>query len=64
LPDDVKEVAVSVLAHRLVMKSESLVRGVTPEILVERVLQRVEVPRDFSGKGARSPGALRGEGYG
>lgn len=50
LPDDVKEIAPSVLAHRLVMKSESLVRGLTPEILIDRVLQRVEVPRDFGGK--------------
>jgi MoxR-like ATPase len=50
LPDDVKEIAPSVLAHRLVMKSESLVRGLTPEILIDRVLQRVEVPRNFGGK--------------
>jgi MoxR-like ATPase len=50
LPDDVKEIAPSVLAHRLVMKSESLVRGLTPEILIDRVLQRVEVPKDFGGK--------------
>ncbi|WP_288004725.1 MoxR family ATPase [Thermofilum sp.] len=50
LPDDVKEIAPSVLGHRLVMKSESLVRGLTPEILIDRVLQRVEVPRDFGGK--------------
>ncbi|ABL77574.1 AAA family ATPase [Thermofilum pendens] len=45
LPDDVKEVAVEVLAHRIVLRTESLVRGVSPEDIVRRVLDEVEVPR-------------------
>jgi MoxR-like ATPase len=44
-PDDVKAVAPSVLRHRLVMKAESEIEGVTPGEVLSDVLARVEVPR-------------------
>lgn len=45
VPDDVKSVAVEALAHRLVLRSELWVKGVSPEKVVEEVLSKVPVPR-------------------
>lgn len=44
-PDDVKAVAMPVLEHRLVLRPESEIEGVTVAEVVDRVLQRVAVPR-------------------
>ncbi len=44
-PDDVKEVAPSVLNHRLLLKAEAEIEGLTPEEVIRQVLERVEVPR-------------------
>jgi MoxR-like ATPase len=44
-PDDVKAVAVSVLNHRLVMRSEAELEGLTADDLVRLVLDQVAVPR-------------------
>jgi len=46
IPDDVKELAVPVLAHRLVLRVESAIRGFTSEELVKQVLEKTEVPRE------------------
>jgi len=46
IPDDVKELAVPVLAHRLVLRVESAIRGLTSEELVKQVLEKTEVPRE------------------
>lgn len=43
-PDDVKALAPSILAHRIIVRPEQRVRGVTPESCVEQALQRVAVP--------------------
>jgi len=45
IPDDVKAVAVEALAHRLVLKSEMWVRGVSPESIIRDVLATVPVPK-------------------
>jgi len=45
LPDDVKEVAVSALVHRVIMKTESWVKGTDPIQSIEEVLKSVPVPR-------------------
>jgi len=45
-PDDVKDVAALVLAHRLIVRPEAELDGVTPERVIEQVLASVEVPRD------------------
>lgn len=43
-PDDVRELAVPVLAHRLVVDPESDFAGVTAESIIERVLLDIEPP--------------------
>ena len=43
-PDDVKSVAVAVLAHRLVVDVERSLRGATPEAVVAAILAQVPVP--------------------
>uniref|UniRef100_A0A7C4BA90 MoxR family ATPase n=1 Tax=Thermofilum pendens TaxID=2269 RepID=A0A7C4BA90_THEPE len=49
IPDDVKELAVPVLSHRLVLKIESLMRGFSAEEIIRQVLEKVEVPKGFRG---------------
>ncbi len=44
-PDDVKAVAVSVIAHRLVLRPEYEVEGLGPAEVIESILQEVPVPR-------------------
>ncbi len=43
-PEDVKTLAVPVLAHRVLLSAEAQVRGVTQEALIERVLDTTPVP--------------------
>jgi MoxR-like ATPase len=44
-PDDVKAVVPSVLNHRLLLKAEAEVEGVTPDDVLRQVLEQVKVPR-------------------
>jgi len=44
-PDDVKNMAHSVLRHRIIVRPESEMEGITPEHIVQNVLDTVEVPR-------------------
>jgi MoxR-like ATPase len=44
-PDDVKEVAPWVLRHRLRLRPEAEIEGVTPDEVIRQVLDSVEVPR-------------------
>jgi MoxR-like ATPases len=44
VPDDIKQLAVPVFAHRLVLTADAEVRGATPETVVGDVIERVEVP--------------------
>ena len=43
-PDDVKQTAVAVLSHRIVVRPEQRVRGATGETVVQEILRRVSVP--------------------
>jgi MoxR-like ATPase len=45
LPDDVKAVAVSALAHRLVLRPELWVQHVTADDVVRDLLETVPTPR-------------------
>ncbi len=45
LPDDIKQQAACVLAHRIVMKSRSGLEGASATDVVEKVLRTVRVPR-------------------
>lgn len=44
-PDDIQEIAVSVIAHRLVMDPQARFSGNTPQRVVEGALEDVRVPR-------------------
>ncbi len=44
LPDDIKELAVAVLSHRVVLTPAARMRGVRPERLVSELLNTVPVP--------------------
>jgi len=43
-PDDVKAIAVPVLAHRLLLSPSARLKGVTPRALIEDILQNTMVP--------------------
>ena len=45
IPDDVKEVAIPALAHRLIMKAESWVKGTNPNQVLDDILKAIPVPR-------------------
>ncbi len=45
IPDDVKAVAVPALIHRVILKPEYEIEGVTPTKVVEDILGRVPVPK-------------------
>jgi MoxR-like ATPase len=44
-PDDVRSVALPVLEHRLLLRSESELEGVRPGEVLDRILHEVPVPR-------------------
>jgi MoxR-like ATPase len=44
-PDDVKTMALPVLEHRLILRPEYEIEGLTVAEVVERILQKVAVPR-------------------
>ncbi len=46
IPDDVKEVAVQVFSHRIVLSEEAEAEGRKPEDIVREVLDKVEVPKE------------------
>ncbi len=43
-PDDVRDLAVPVLAHRIIVNPDSEFAGVTPEEIVDRVVDQIEPP--------------------
>ena len=49
LPDDVKCLAVPVLAHRLILREEERLRGETPERVLEELLRQVPIPAPLAG---------------
>lgn len=44
-PDEVKEVAAPVLRHRVILRPEALIDGLTADYFIENILSRVPVPR-------------------
>jgi MoxR-like ATPase len=45
IPDDVKQAALPVLRHRIVLKPEADLEGITPDQVLQDVVRAVEVPR-------------------
>jgi MoxR-like ATPase len=46
VPDDIKRLAPPVYGHRVVLTTDAKVRGVTKASVIERILDRLEVPDD------------------
>jgi MoxR-like ATPase len=44
LPDDVKCLALPVLAHRVILREDERLRGETPERILEEILRKVPIP--------------------
>ncbi|WP_157861093.1 AAA family ATPase [Desulfurococcus amylolyticus] len=44
IPDDVKQVAYAALSHRLILRSEARLSKLTPESIIDDVLEKVEPP--------------------
>ncbi|MCX5906286.1 MAG: MoxR family ATPase [Deltaproteobacteria bacterium] len=44
LPDDIKYLAIPILAHRLILKEEARLRGETPEHCLEEIIKQIPVP--------------------
>jgi MoxR-like ATPase len=44
VPDDVKNVALPALSHRIILKAESRVRGVKPEDVINDIISKTSVP--------------------
>jgi MoxR-like ATPase len=45
VPDDVKEAALPVLRHRLVLKPEADLEGVTADQVLQDIIRSIEIPR-------------------
>ena len=45
IPDDVKQAAPPVLRHRVVLKPEADLEGLTADLIITDVLKAVEVPK-------------------
>jgi MoxR-like ATPase len=54
-PDDVKSAAPLVLAHRLIVRAEAEVEGVTADTVLRRILESVTVPKDVEQTPATEP---------
>uniref|UniRef100_A0A7C4NQ60 MoxR family ATPase n=1 Tax=Ignisphaera aggregans TaxID=334771 RepID=A0A7C4NQ60_9CREN len=46
IPDDIKEIAVEVLVHRIVLTDDAIAEGVKPEDIVREALNNVKVPKE------------------
>jgi MoxR-like ATPase len=44
VPDDVKNVIIPALSHRLILKAETRIRGIKPETIIMELLQKTPVP--------------------
>ena len=43
-PDDVREIAVPILNHRIILRAQARFGGITPEYVIREILSRVPVP--------------------
>ncbi|MDM4722902.1 MoxR family ATPase [Micromonospora sp. WMMA1363] len=57
LPEDIRELAVEVLAHRLVLSFDAVADGVSAESVVRRLVDAVPPPRVASGQPDQAPGS-------
>jgi len=43
MPDDVKEIALDVLNHRIILNYEAQAEGIKPELIIKNILEKVEI---------------------
>ena len=55
VPDAVKRLAQAVLAHRVILSPQARLSGFTPDLVVEAVLSRTEVPVEKTEKAEKKP---------
>lgn len=44
IPDDIKELTIPILRHRIILSSESRLKGLSPESIIQDIVNSVEVP--------------------
>lgn len=44
-PDDVRDIVHPALRHRILLRSDAEIEGITPDLVLDEILQSVEVPR-------------------
>jgi len=45
IPDDIKQAALPVFRHRVVIKPEADLEGITPDQVIQDILRSVELPK-------------------
>lgn len=45
LPDDIKQVSLPVMRHRVLLSPESEIEGLTPDQVLRQLMQMVDAPR-------------------
>ncbi|MEQ9412305.1 MAG: MoxR family ATPase, partial [Cyclobacteriaceae bacterium] len=44
-PEDIKKIALPVLRHRIALSPEKEMEGISPDVIVQQIIDKVEVPR-------------------
>jgi MoxR-like ATPase len=47
VPDDVKSFTIDALAHRIILKIEETLEGVSPRQIVEEIVNSIPAPTEF-----------------
>ena len=53
VPDDVKMVAMDVLAHRIILNIEDTLEGIQADSVIDEIVQQVPVPSEVGQAGSR-----------
>ena len=44
-PEDIKKIANPILAHRIILTPEREMEGLTPEKMINQLIESIEIPR-------------------
>jgi MoxR-like ATPase len=44
-PEDIKQIALPVLRHRIILSPEKEMEGISPDVVVQQIIDKIEVPR-------------------
>jgi len=44
-PEDIKKIALPVLRHRIALSPEKEMEGISPDVIVQQIIDKIEVPR-------------------